>query len=220
MTNMSHQEIINQTSVFVRQELEKAEGGHDWWHTYRVWQNSKLIAQSADSNGNVLIIELGALLHDVADSKFHNGDENIGPEKARNFLQSLQLSQDIIDHVVNIVRYISFKNDLGERPFNSLELQIVQDADRLDAIGAVGIARAFSFGGHKGNPLYDPGIAPHTTMDKETYKKRNGPTINHFYEKLLLLKDRMNTQQGKRIAEERHQFMETFLEQFFAEVGS
>lgn len=216
---MSHQEIINKTAAFVRQELEQAEGGHDWWHTYRVWQNSKLISSSAGNNGNNLIIELGALLHDIADSKFHDGDENIGPEKAKTFLESLHLSQDIIDHVVNIVRYISFKNDWEERPFNSVELEIVQDADRLDAIGAVGIARAFSFGGHKGNPLYDPDIAPHTTMDKETYKKRNGPTINHFYEKLLLLKDRMNTPEGKSIAEERHQFMETFLQQFFAEVG-
>ncbi len=216
---MSHQEIINKTAAFVRQELEQAEGGHDWWHTYRVWQNSKLISRSVGSNGDSLIIELGALLHDIADSKFHDGDENIGPEKAKTFLESLHLSQDIIDHVVNIVRYISFKNDWEERPFNSLELEIVQDADRLDAIGAVGIARAFSFGGHKGNPLYDPDIAPHTAMDKETYKKRNGPTINHFYEKLLLLKDRMNTPEGKSIAEERHQFMETFLQQFFAEVG-
>ena len=217
---MTHQDIINQTVAFVRQELEKAEGGHDWWHTYRVWQNSKLIAEASGNNADGLIIELGALLHDIADSKFHNGDENIGPERARTFLQSLHLSHDTVNHVVNIVRYISFKNDWEKRSFNSLELAIVQDADRLDAIGAVGIARAFSFGGHKGNPLYDPDIAPHTKMDKETYKKRNGPTINHFYEKLLLLKDRMNTQQGKRIAEERHQFMETFLKQFFAEVGS
>ena len=217
---MTHQDIINQTVAFVRQELEKAEGGHDWWHTYRVWQNSKLIAEASGNNADGLIIELGALLHDIADSKFHNGDENIGPERARTFLQSLHLSHDTVNHVVNIVRYISFKNDWEKRSFNSLELEIVQDADRLDAIGAVGIARAFSFGGHKGNPLYDPDIAPHTKMDKDTYKKRNGPTINHFYEKLLLLKDRMNTQQGKRIAEERHQFMETFLKQFFAEVGS
>ncbi len=216
---MTHQEIIDQTIEFVRKELSKAEGGHDWWHTYRVWQNSKLIAQSVENNSDPLVIELGALLHDIADSKFHGGDENVGPEKAQIFLQSLHLPQEIIGHVVNIVRYVSFKNDLESRSFNSPELEIVQDADRLDAIGAVGIARAFSFGGHKGNPLYDPDISPVTSMDKETYKKRNGPTINHFYEKLLLLRERMNTPQGRAIAEERHQFMQIFLDQFFAEMN-
>ena len=216
---MNNQKLIALTADFVKNKHSSAEGGHDWWHTHRVWQNSIRLAQSYGDTVNHLVIELAALLHDIADAKFHDGDEEIGPKTAEMFLSSYEVSQEISHHVVEIVRYISFKNDFDGRPFNSIELQIVQDADRLDAIGAVGIARAFSFGGHRGNPLYVPNVSPHSSLDKAAYMKRDGPTINHFYEKLLLLKDRMNTQEGKKMAIARHQFMEQFLHQFFQEIN-
>ena len=219
---MTHQEIINTTADFVQKTLENAEGGHDWWHIYRVWQTAKTIAQTPDTEGsvsdaNLLVVELAALLHDIADAKFHNGDEEIGPKTARNFLETLGIDAEIVRHVENIIRHISFKGGNFEKTFHSLELAIVQDADRLDAIGAIGIARTFNYGGFKNRPLYDPSVKPDLQMSKEAYKSNNAPTINHFYEKLLLLKDRMNTEAGKRMAAQRHQFMEDFLEQFYAE---
>lgn len=212
---MTAQQIIDHTAVYVKSELQNAEGGHDWWHIYRVWQNAKLIAQGESADH--LIIELAALLHDIADSKFHNGDESIGPKMARTHLESLKVDQSIIAHVVNIIENMSFKNSFGTIQFTSKEMEIVQDADRLDAIGAIGIARAFNYGGFKNRALYDPTIAPDLSMTKEQYKKSTAPTVNHFYEKLLLLKDKMNTKTGKIIAEERHQYMLTFLEQFYKE---
>ncbi|MGB5393344.1 MAG: HD domain-containing protein, partial [Lutimonas sp.] len=165
------------------------------------------------------ILELGALLHDIADAKFHDGDETLGPKKAQHFLQDLKVPCEVIDHVVNIIENISFKNSLDEnhRGFTSLELKILQDADRLDAIGAIGIARAFNYGGFKNRQMYNPDIPPVLNMTKEAYKKSTAPTINHFYEKLLLLKDQMNTATGKKMADERHQFMLVFLEQFYRE---
>ena len=219
---MTHQEIINKTADFVQKTLKNAEGGHDWWHIYRVWQTAKTIAQTPDTEGsvsdaNLLVVELAALLHDIADAKFHNGDEEIGPKTARNFLNSLEIDAEIVEHVENIIRHISFKGGNFEKIFHSLELAIVQDADRLDAIGAIGIARTFNYGGFKNRPLYDPSVKPDLQMSKEAYKSNNAPTINHFYEKLLLLKDRMNTEAGKRMAAQRHQFMEDFLAQFYAE---
>ena len=219
---MTHQEIINTTADFVQKTLENAEGGHDWWHIYRVWQTAKTIAQTPDTEGsvsdaNLLVVELAALLHDIADAKFHNGDEEIGPKTARNFLNSLEIDAEIVRHVENIIRHISFKGGNFEKTFHSLELAIVQDADRLDAIGAIGIARTFNYGGFKNRPLYDPSVKPDLQMSKEVYKSNNAPTINHFYEKLLLLKDRMNTEAGKRMAAQRHQVMEDFLAQFYAE---
>lgn len=207
--------IINSTANFVKKELEGAEGGHDWWHIYRVWQQAKHIA--AKETVNPLVVELGALLHDIADSKFHNGDENIGPAKAVAFLQTLALPADIITHVENIIRHISFKGGNQEKKFYSIELGVVQDADRLDAIGAIGIARAFNYGGFKNRALYDPAIKPNLHMTKEEYKNSTAPTITHFYEKLLLLKDRMNTTTGKELAAARHAFMEEFLERFYKE---
>ncbi len=207
--------LINKTIAYVKQELEHAEGGHDWFHIERVWRNSKLINQI--EKGDQLVIELGALLHDIADSKFHNGDEKIGPKKARAFLSGQECPTHIIDHVISIIENISFKGGKVQRTFSSKELDIVQDADRLDAIGAIGIARTFNFGGYKNHKIYDPEIPPNLKMTKEEYKKSQAPTINHFYEKLLLLKDRMNTAKGKELAQQRHQFMEDFLSQFYSE---
>ncbi|ASZ14451.1 HD domain-containing protein [Chitinophaga pendula] len=215
MEQVVHQQIIDQTVAFVKQELEGAEGGHDWWHIYRVWQSARHIA--AGEAVDMLVVELGALLHDIADAKFHNGDEEIGPAKAGAFLQQLAVPVSVIDHVVLIIRHISFKGGNNERIFHSPELGVVQDADRLDAIGAIGIARAFNYGGFKQRALHDPAIPPNLQMTREEYKKNTAPTINHFYEKLLLLKDRMNTASGRAMAEERHQFMEQFLTRFYQE---
>jgi len=212
---MEHQHIITTTVNYVQATLADAEGGHDWWHIYRVWQAAKQIAKGEQAD--LLIVELGALLHDIADSKFNGGDEAIGPQKARVFLETLQLDTTIIDHVVQIVANISFKGGKEQQQFKSIELDIVQDADRLDAIGAIGIARAFNYGGFKNRPLYDPNTPPNLNKTKEQYKHNNDPTINHFYEKLLLLKDRMNTTTGKQLALERHQFMEQYLAQFYKE---
>jgi uncharacterized protein len=212
---MKDQEIIDKTTQFVKQTLANAEGGHDWWHIYRVWQLSKQIAKHEQVD--LLTVELGALLHDIADSKFHNGDEEIGPQTAKNFLSSLQLDSQTISHVENIIRHISFKGGKHTQGFKSPELDVIQDADRLDALGAIGIARTFNYGGHKGRQLYNPNIKPNLNMTKQEYKTSTAPTINHFYEKLLLLKDRMNTKTGKQIAIQRHNYMQDFLTQFYNE---
>nr|WP_264544836.1 HD domain-containing protein [Flavobacterium sp. N1846] len=207
--------LINNTIAFVKKQLEGAEGGHDWFHIERVYKNSLLIANGEDCN--LTVVKLGALLHDIADSKFHGGDETVGPKTARIFLENENTDEETIQHVINIIENISFKGGNFEKKFNSKELEIVQDADRLDAIGAIGVARAFNYGGFKNRALYNPEIQPNFNMTKEEYKKSESPTLNHFYEKLLLLKDKMNTETGKKIAEERHEFMEQFLSQFYAE---
>lgn len=207
--------LILATKTFVQQELANAEGGHDWFHIERVYKNALLIAEEEDVN--LEIIALGALLHDIADAKFHQGDETVGPNKAQQFLQQQNVEPATIEHIIKIIEHISFKGGNFQEQFHSKELAIVQDADRLDALGAIGIARTFNYGGFKNRKLYDPAITPKLNMTKEEYKKGDNPTINHFYEKLLLLKDRMNTQKGKQIAQERHLFMEKFLEQFYAE---
>ncbi|MEZ2338148.1 HD domain-containing protein [Mucilaginibacter sp. RCC_168] len=214
---MEHSELIDATVQFVRETLKNAEGGHDWWHIQRVWTNAKLIAQT--EKADLLTVELAALLHDIADSKFHNGDEEIGPRTAGNYLQSMQVDAAVVEHVQQIIRHMSFKSSFDKTTFHSPELAIVQDADRLDAIGAIGIARAFTYGGFKGRELYNPEIAPNLNMSKEEYKNTSAPTINHFYEKLLLLKDKMNTTTGKKLAQQRHDFMEAYLKQFYTEVG-
>lgn len=207
--------IVKNTADFVRRSLSGAEGGHDWFHTERVYKNALLIAK--DTKCDLLVVSLGALLHDIADSKFHGGDESIGPKIARDFLESQPLNDETIVAVCDIVSNISFKGgNFSELP-KPIELQIVQDADRLDALGAVGIARTFNYGGFKNRPIYDPDIAPDLQMSVEAYKTSSAPTINHFYEKLLLLKDRMNTPAGRQLAEERHRFLELFLDQFYAE---
>ena len=212
---MSEDTIIDATIDFVKEQLSDAEGGHDWFHVQRVYKNSLLIAKHEEVNH--LIVSLGALLHDIADSKFHGGDETVGPLVAKKFLEALQVPEDIINHVVLIIENISFKGGNTTQKFSSPELDVIQDADRLDAIGAIGIARCFNYGGYKDRALYDPEIAPNLKMTKEEYKHSTAPTINHFYEKLLLLKDRMNTRTGKEIALERHVFMEDFLAQFYKE---
>ena len=207
--------LIDNTILFVKQQLENAEGGHDWFHIERVYKNALLIAEGVDCD--LIVVKLGALLHDIADSKFHGGDETVAPKTARTFLESQNVSEDIILHVIAIIENISFKGGNFEKKFNSKELEIVQDADRLDAIGAIGIARTFNYGGFKNRPLYNPNIQPNMNMNKEEYKNSESPTLNHFYEKLLLLKDKMNTETGKKIAQKRHNFMVTFLSQFYAE---
>ena len=211
---MEETTIINNTISFVKEELKNAEGGHDWFHIERVFKNTLLIAN--EENVDTLVVSLAALLHDIADPKFHNGDETIGPKKARNFLISQKVNTKTIAHVVKIIQHISYKNSLeknGEK-FTSKELEVVQDADRLDAIGAIGIARCFNYGGFKNRALYNPAISPNLSMTKEEYKNSDAPTINHFYEKLLLLKDKMNTATGRKIAADRHVYMVQFLEQF------
>lgn len=206
---------IEKTIVFVKEELKNAEAGHDWFHVERVYKNTLLLLQTEKADKPTAL--LGALLHDIADSKFHNGDETIGPKKARTFLNSIGIEPKTIDEVVFIIENISFKGGNFEKKFHSKELEVVQDADRLDAIGAIGIARTFNYGGFKNNPIYDPDLSPKVNMTKEEYKMNKGTTINHFYEKLLLLKDRMNTETGKKLAHQRHKYMEGFLKQFFDE---
>ncbi len=208
-------ENIAITKDYVMTTLSDAEGGHDWWHIYRVWQNAKLICQTEKVDRYV--VELAALLHDIADPKFHDGDEEIGPKTARVHLENIKVSKEVIDHVVNIILHMSYKNSLESKKWSSPEMEVVQDADRLDAIGAIGIARAFNYGGFKNRSLYDPAIKPNLNMSKEEYKNSTAPTINHFYEKLLLLKDKMNTSSAKQIAAQRHTFMEEYLNQFYAE---
>ena len=221
---MNKELIIENTIKFVKKELKNAEGGHDWFHIERVFKNAILI--SKEEKADVFVISLSALLHDIADPKFYDGDETIGPKKASEFLEKQEVSKAIKNHVINIIKHISYKNTfdtksssaqvIGEK-FTSKELEIVQDADRLDAIGAIGIARCFNYGGFKNRALYNPEILPNLNMTKEEYKNSDAPTINHFYEKLLLLKDKMNTASGKRIAAERHKYMQQFLNQFYNE---
>lgn len=206
---------IELTVNFVQLALKNAEAGHDWWHIERVWKTAKHIAQQ--ENVNLEVVEFAALLHDIADSKFNHGDEEVGPHKAGEFLKSINVAIDTVVHVQNIIRNMSFKNSLGEVSFSSPEMLVVQDADRLDAIGAIGIARAFTYGGFKNRELYNPAIAPQINQSKEAYKNSEAPTINHFYEKLLLLKDKMNTLTGRQIATQRHEFMVRYLAQFYAE---
>ena len=214
---MDKEKIIAATIAFVKKELKNAEGGHDWFHIARVFKNSILI--SKDEKVDVFVVSLAALLHDIADPKFYKGDETVGPRIASEFLTNQKVTSSIIEHVIHIIKHISFKNSFDKemKTFTSKELEVVQDADRLDAIGAVGIARCFNYGGFKNRALYDPEIIPNLNMTKEQYKSSNAPTINHFYEKLLLLKDQMNTASGKKIATQRHAFMETYLQQFYNE---
>ena len=214
MTN--NETIIEATKNYVRTTLKNAEGGHDWFHTLRVYNNSLLISKG--EKVDALVVALGALLHDIADSKFYDGDDTIAPKMAREFLFKHNVDSLVIEHVINIINNISFNKSLEKgKKFTSPELEVIQDADRLDAIGAIGIARCFNYGGFKNRKIFDPSIKPNMKMTKEEYKKSTAPTINHFYEKLLLLSDKMNTKTGKRIAKQRHQFMELYLDQFYAE---
>ncbi|MGE6218616.1 HD domain-containing protein [Nubsella zeaxanthinifaciens] len=209
------QHIIAKTIAFVKETLATAEAGHDWFHIERVYKTAQKINQK--EKADKLIVALAALLHDIADSKFNNGDEEIGPRKAGEFLEHIGVDTEVINEVKLIIKNLSFKASLGEINYSSKELNVVQDADRLDAIGAIGIARAFTYGGFKNRVLYDPEIKPNLNMSKEEYKNTTAPTINHFYEKLLLLKDLMKTPTGKAMAQKRHEFMLSYLSQFYAE---
>lgn len=207
--------IIEQTIIFVQQTLEGAEAGHDWFHIERVYKTALHI--NAEEKGDLLIVSLAALLHDIADSKFNDGDEEIGPLMAKEFMLGLGIPMEFILQVCEIIKNLSYKASLGDVIFESKELDIVQDADRLDAIGAIGIARAFTYGGYKNRLLYDPAVPPDLNMDKESYKNSTAPTINHFYEKLLRLKELMKTTSGRKIAVKKHDFMLLYLDQFYNE---
>lgn len=215
MINRDEEILIENTITFVKNELQDAEGGHDWFHIERVFKNAKLIAEGESVNN--LVVVLAALLHDIADSKFHDGDDTIGPKKAAKFLSTQKISAADSLHIVNIIANVSYKGGNAKKTFHSKELEVVQDADRLDALGAIGIARTFNYGGFKNRKIYDPAIQPQLAMTPAQYKASTAPTMNHFYEKLLLLKDKMHTKTAKKIAQERHLFMEAFLEQFYAE---
>ena len=207
--------IISKTCKFVENRLAGDGSGHDWWHIFRVWTLAKKIA--VEEKAQLETVELGALLHDIADWKFHGGDDSIGPTMAQEFLSNNDVDPQVIESVVDIVSTISYNGAGVATPMKTLEGKIVQDADRLDAIGALGIARTFAYGGYKNRLIYHPDEKPVLHQSYTDYKKNEGHTINHFYEKLLLLKERMNTRTGKRIADGRHQFMQSFLEQFYRE---
>lgn len=208
-------QILSKTEAFIREKLAGDSSGHDWWHIDRVRRNALHIAR--DEGADLFVVELAALLHDVADWKFHGGDDSIGPQTARDWLSRHEVAGPVIDHVCEIIATVSFKGAGVATEMSTIEGKCVQDGDRLDAIGAVGIGRAFAFGGHFGRAMYDPDVPPEQHQTFAAYKSKGGPTINHFYEKLLLLKDRMQTATGRRLATERHQFMEQFLDQFFGE---
>jgi uncharacterized protein len=212
---MNRNEVINNTVAYVKKTLENSEKGHDWWHIYRVWKISKLLAKT--EKADLFIVQLSALLHDIADWKFNNGDEALGPKMASEFLTKEGLSKEIIDKVVYIIRNISYKGSAHKSNSNLIELNIVQDADRLDAMGAIGIARCFNYGGFSNREIYNPNIPPVLNMNKDQYKTNIGTSLNHFYEKLLLLKTLMNTKTGRSLAKERHAFMLKYLKQFYRE---
>lgn len=213
---MDHATVVAKTQDFIKQKFAAESSGHDYWHMYRVWQLAKHIAVT-EKGVDMLTLELAALLHDVADWKFHDGDLEAGPRAAREWLESLGIADAVITHIEDIIRNVSFKGAHVKSELTTIEGHIVHDADKLDALGAIGIARTFAYGGSAGRPMYDPAVKSeqHTTF--EAYKNSTSPTINHFYEKLLLLKDRMFTDTGKKMAEQRHAVMEQFLDEFYAE---
>lgn len=212
---MSREEIINKTRDHVKEILSGEASGHDWWHIYRVWNTAKTIGQG--ENADLFVIELAALLHDIADWKFNGGDETAGARVSKDWLESLGVDAKTIDEVCDIIVTSSFKGAGVKAEMKTIEGKIVQDADRLDAIGAIGIARTFAYGGSKGREIYDPNIKPEFHNTAEQYKNNTEPTINHFYEKLLLLKDLMNTKTAKKKAQGRHRYMEEFLDKFYKE---
>lgn len=214
--NMNQNLVIKKTIDFVKGKLKNEYSGHDWWHVYRVWNNSLQIG--AAENVDMFIVQLAALLHDIADWKFHGGDIMAGPQTACKFLKKNNVDENVIDHVGDIIKRISFKGAAVESKQLTQEGKVVQDADRLDALGAIGIARVFAYGGYKQREIYNPEIKPAIHMTFEQYQSNTSPTINHFYEKLLLLKDLMNTETGKKLAAERHAFMEEYLRIFYQEV--
>ena len=210
---MNKEYVIKMTEAHIRTALEGEQSGHDYWHVFRVWKTAKYI--SSKEKADHFIVELAALLHDIADWKLHDGDTTVGPRLAREWLESIDVDAQTIAHVCEIINDMSFKGSDVKTPMRTIEGKIVQDSDRLDAIGAIGIARCFAYGGKMGREMFNPNITPQRHKSFEEYKKGGKTTINHFYEKLLLLKDLMNTKTGKKLAKERHKFMEEFIEQFF-----
>jgi uncharacterized protein len=208
-------DIIIKTADMLKERFEGEGSGHDWWHIYRVWQNAKSIAEYEKCDKE--IVELAALLHDIADWKFNDGDEKAGSRAARQWLKEQDAEEEVIVRVCEIIDNVTFKGAKVTNNMQSIEGMIVQDADRLDAIGAVGIGRAFAYGGFKGREMYNPKVKHQLHDSFEAYKNSESNEINHFYEKLLLLKDMMNTTKGKELAEERHKFMEEFLDRFYKE---
>ncbi len=208
--------LVSQTAAFVQQHLAGDGSGHDWAHTQRVWHLARRLAQTEPA-ADLPITELGALLHDVADWKFHGGDYEAGPRAARTWLEGQGVAEAVIARVEAIIREVSFQGLGVATPVSSREAALVQDADRLDALGAIGIGRAFAYGGHKGRPLHDPAVPPvaHDTFAR--YQQSTAPTLNHFYEKLLHLRDRLHTPAARQLAEERHRFMAAFVDRFLAE---
>ncbi len=212
---MDKQKIINEIAEKVRKAFKNEGSGHDWWHVYRVWKMAEYIGKK--ESADMFVVELAALLHDIADWKFHDGDDTIGPKKARELLTKHEVSEDVISHICEIIAIMAFKGAEVKTEMKTIEGKVVQDADRLDAIGAIGIGRAFTYGGYKNRPMYGPNKKPVLRQSKEEYFKSESSTINHFYEKLLLLKNRMNTKTAKEIAKGRHELMEMFLDRFFQE---
>ena len=212
---MDRDSIVAKTQAYVRERLAGESSGHDWWHVHRVWRTAMAIG--SEEGVDLFIVQLAALLHDIADAKFHAGDEEVGPGVAVDWLRSNDVDEPTITQVAGIIRDLSFKGAGVPTPMPTREGMVVQDADRLDALGAIGIARAFAYGGFRGRVLYDPDSPPVLHATVEAYRSHQGSTLNHFFEKLLLLKDRMHTESARRIASERHQFMEDFLRQFLAE---
>lgn len=213
---MTNRQLVNKTAEYVKNKFDSENTGHDWWHLYRVWNLAKRIAKE-EGSADITVVELGALLHDIADFKFNNGDLTAGPKAARKWLQSINAPSQIIEAVCHIVENVSFKGADAKNKMRSLEGKIVQDADRLDAIGAIGLARLFVYSGANGNLIHHPDIKPRTFENHKEYVAYKTTSINHFYEKLLLLKDRMNTKSGRRLAEARHKIMEDYLKEFYAE---
>ena len=208
--------IIQNTVAFVKETLAGAEGGHDWHHIERVWNTARYI-RDKEGSGDLLTIELAALLHDISDAKFNGGDDEIGSRMASEFLLEQGVDREILEHVQAIIKHVSYKGGFSQDQISTIEFHIVQDADRLDAIGAVGIARAFNYGGFKNRPIHNPEMPLQEYQDSKAYHKSDAPTINHFYEKLLKLKDLMNTSTGLKMAEERHKYMLDFLDRFYRE---
>lgn len=212
---MRQEQLVKKTAEYVKNKLEGEASGHDWWHVYRVWKLAKKIGDLQEAD--LFIVELGALLHDIADWKFNNGDESVGPKIARQWLESLELEENDIAHICKIIKNLSFKGAGVIEKMDTIEGMVVQDADRLDAMGAIGVARCFAYGGHKNRLMYDPANKPVMHKSAKEYIESTGTSLNHFYEKLLLLKDRMNTKIGREIAQKRHDLMSNFLDNFFQE---
>ena len=212
---MNSKKLIENTRLFVEKELGNDSSGHDWWHIYRVWSLAKNIAQT--EGADLTVVELSALLHDIADWKFNTGDESAGPKQAAKWLRKNEADPKLIDSVCEIIATLSYKGAGVDTPMRTIEGKVVQDADRLDAIGAMGIARTFAYGGSKNRLMYHPDKPPVMHQSFKDYKKNRGHTVNHFYEKLLLIKERINTQSAKKLAEKRHFFMENYLDHFFKE---